>query len=190
MTPIGQIPRLNGYARLSVDVRKLFALLSFSARGAEAVLRKLLEGDRFLSSVTELHECLQSHLTAASEVSDLVWSRLADVVGCGPWRELKHDAICACATTFAYIDRDVFSCVRSGALSPHTRRSCSQCAWACSGHSDSDRPAHAAVQISARGWHSSRTHHRCSSAASQCTLHFYTCRRRTCFCSNAQAASP
>jgi hypothetical protein len=108
--------KLNGYRRITPEIRKMCALMAFSARGAEALLVSLLEDDRLLLKVDEATNALADHITGIALLPDLVWQRLASLVGTGSGVEIKHETLYAASTTHGYVERDVFSTVRSGIL--------------------------------------------------------------------------
>ena len=108
---------INGFARARTPVLHMIAVLGLSAQGAEAALLSLLEDDRFLMKVDKMHQDLQDDLVSLSRIPWLVWQRLSSWIPGIPSQRLKHDTLTAAAASFAYIEREVFSSVRTGILS-------------------------------------------------------------------------
>ena len=92
-------------------------MLAFTARGAEELLLSLLQDVRLLQRVASMYEQLQKHLRDMALISPFVWSRFEQLMGgASDDFSLRHEVLKGSATSFAYIDREMFSCVRSGVL--------------------------------------------------------------------------
>ncbi len=94
----------------------MLCIVPFPSSCAEQLLVNVLEDDRVLRKADLLHVMMVDALGKVAFTGDLVWHRLAVLVGMDA-TELQHCTIHAAATTVAFTNRDVFGDIRKEPLS-------------------------------------------------------------------------
>ena len=89
----------------------MLCIVFVSSRRVEPLLVNLLEDDRLLRKADFVHGMMADALGRVAFTRDIVWHRLAVLVGMDA-TELQHCTIHVAATTVAFISRDVFGDIR------------------------------------------------------------------------------
>jgi hypothetical protein len=101
---------LHGHSKSTEVVRHYFAVASISAWPAEAVQIQLLIDDRFLRFGAEMRSELPKTMAKICALPDLLWERLAFVVGPDCLAaDLQDDCTFAASVCCGYMESDCFS---------------------------------------------------------------------------------
>ena len=106
-------PLLSGYKRCDAKVRKLLTLVAVSAIPSERMLISLLTDDRFLRTLPAVEADLRGDVGSLCDITDFVWGRLGQVMGCA-CADIKHDTLFCALAMYGWICRDTLADMRSG----------------------------------------------------------------------------
>ena len=100
---------LQGFQKLSPDNLKCFVVLTIVGPAMSELQTALMTDDRLLRRHSELHLVLEEEMQAAHDLPNLVWQRLASLVGgeCQP-TTLRSECLNALHVALAYVHDKVF----------------------------------------------------------------------------------
>ena len=76
---------LNGFSKLSKDVKKHACVTAIASYPADCLQLQLLEDDRVASRPQELKEAFAEEARWVEGLDDFTWGRLAHIAGGGSW---------------------------------------------------------------------------------------------------------
>ena len=103
---------INGFDRLTEEVRFYLCLAACSSAPIEKVLKKLLADDRFARFCGEMRADMVDHLACICGYPPLLWQRLCQFVGRGDgrsWHMIRSECIRAAVIGCAYLQRNGFA---------------------------------------------------------------------------------